>query len=342
MRQSTRLPALLPAYFVVLLFEVSAGAGFLEAQVRYRTTVPENFRRAASASDVVLARVPEGVEMSGGRVAGDWTEVTLEGWVWSASVRTEIQSDHDLRVTPQDGENLRVEPNGEVVARLSRGTLLDEVDRQGNWINVRRIGWMWSRSLEPVERASTGAAQPPPAPPVAADSNARLDRAVTAQQTSLYAVPDGDERAVLREDASVRVLARSGEWVRVQTEGWMKETDLRPAAGGVLQGVTGAEVRASPAEFEGRLLQWTVQYLAIQEADELRSEIPAGQRYMLARGPLPEAGFVYVTIPPAQLAAVERLAPLAQLVIIGRVRTARSRFLGNPIIELVDMAIRQQ
>jgi len=323
----------------MLLFEALAGAGFLEAQVRYRTTVPENFRRAASASDVVLARVTEGTEVMGGRVGGDWVEVTLEGWIWSASVQSEPQGDHDLRVVPQEGENLRAEPNGRVVARLSRGTLLDESGRQDNWIQVRRLGWMWSRSLALVDEAPTREVPPPP---VAADTNARLDRAVTAQQTSLLIIPDGEERAVLQGDAPVRVLARSGDWVRVQTEGWMRETDLRPAAAGVLEGVTGAEVRASPSEFEGRLLQWTVQYLAIQEADELRIEIPAGEPYMLARGPLPEAGFVYVMIPPGKLSEVERLAPWAQIVIIARVRAARSRYLGNPIVELIDMAIREQ
>ena len=323
----------------MLLFEVLAGASFLEAQVRYRTTVPENFRRAASASDAVLARVTEGTQVLGGRVGGDWVEVTLEGWIWSASVRSQAQGDHDLRVVPQEGENLRAEPNGRVLARLSRGTLLDEMGRQGNWIQVRRLGWMWSRSLELVGEAPTGEMS---APPVATDSTARLDRAVTAQQASLLTIPDGEERAVLRGDAPVRVLARSGDWVRVQTEGWIRETDLRPAAAGVLEGVTGAEVRASPSEFEGRLLQWTVQYLAIQEADELRIEIPAGVPYMLARGPLPEAGFVYVMIPPEKLSEVERLAPLAQIVIIGRVRSGRSRYLGNPIVELIDMAIREQ
>jgi hypothetical protein len=61
---------------------------------------------------------------------------------------------------------------------------------------------------------------------------------------------------------------------------------------------------------------------------------------MLARGPLPEAGFVYVVIPRAMLADVERIAPLAQLVIVARVRAARSRFLGNPVVDLIDMAIR--
>jgi hypothetical protein len=323
----------------MLLLEVLAGVGVLEAQVRYRTTVSENFRRSASSSEVVLARIPAGTEVLGGRVGGDWLEVTLEGWIWSASVQLEPQGDHDLRVIPQEGENLRDEPSGDIVARLSRGTLLDESSRRDNWVQVRRIGWMWSRSLELVDEAPP---QNTPAAPLATDANARLDRAVTAQQTSLLIVPDGEERAVVHVDAPLRVLARSGDWVRVQTEGWIRETDLRPAAAGVLEGVTGAEVRASPSEFEGRLLQWTIQYLAIQEADELRGEIPVGQPYMLARGPLPEAGFVYVMIPADKLPEVERLAPLAQIVIIGRVRAARSRYLGNPIVELVDMAIREQ
>ena len=339
MRQSSRLYPLLPACFGILLFEALAGVGFLEAQVRYRTTVSENFRRAASASEVVLARIPEGTIVLGGRVGGDWVEVTLEGWIWSASVQSDTQGDHDLRVLPQEGENLRDEPSGSILARLSRGTLLDEVSRQGNWIQVRRLGWMWSRSLELIGEPAPESSPPSPA---AADSSASLDRAMAAQQTSLLTIPDGEERAVLHADAPLRVLARSGDWVRVQTEGWVRETDLRPAAAGVLEGVTGAEVRSSPTEFEGRLLQWTVQFLAIQEADELRSEIPVGQPYMLARGPLPEAGFVYVMIPADKLTDVERLAPLAQVVIIGRVRAARSRYLGNPIVELVDLAIREQ
>ena len=337
MRQSSRLSPLLPACFVVMLLEVLAGASVLEAQARYRARVPENFRRAASSSDVVLARVLEGTELLGGRESGDWTEVTLEGWIWSASVQAQAQDDFDLRVTPQAGENLRIDPNGTIIARLSRGTFLNELDRQGNWVQVRRVGWMWSRSLEQITAAPVEETQPRG---VTADSSIRLDRAVTAQRAPLLTTPEGDERAVLGPETPVRVLARSGDWVRVQTEGWIRETDLRASAEGVLEGVTGAEVRASPSEFEGQLLQWTVQFLAIQEADELRSEIPVGQRYMLARGPLPEAGFVYVVIPQARLADVERLEPLTQVVIIARVRAARSRYLGNPIVELVDMAIR--
>jgi hypothetical protein len=129
--------------------------------------------------------------------------------------------------------------------------------------------------------------------------------------------------------------------VRVQTEGWVRESDLKPSSPGVLVGVSGAEVRSNPREFEGALLQWVVQYIAIQSADELRREIPEGQRYVLARGPLPEAGFVYIVLDDVQLTEIERLDPLTELVIIGRVRTARSQYLGNPVLDLVDLAVRR-
>jgi hypothetical protein len=284
----------------------------------------------------VLARVPAGAELAGSLSDAQWTEVTLEGWIWSASLSRTSQDGHNLRVMPGAGENLRAGPNGSIIARLSQGALLDEMERDGRWVRARRTGWMWSQSLgrlsstAPTARRSTSA-----------DSGISLDRAVIAHAATLRRVPDGDETAALRPETPVRVLARSGEWVRVQTEGWVKEADLRPSDQGVLVGVSGAEVRARPSEYEGRLLQWTVQYLAIQEADELRSDIPTGERYMLARGPLPEAGFVYVVLPTDRLADVERLAPLAQIVIIGRVRVARSQYLGNPIVDLVDMAARQ-
>jgi hypothetical protein len=106
-------------------------------------------------------------------------------------------------------------------------------------------------------------------------------------------------------------------------------------------GVTAAELRTRPGDFENKVVQWTLQYLSIATSDELRPEIPLGRRYMLARGPLPEAGFVYVTLSAEQLRLVERLAPLAQLVVTARVTVGRSRYLGNPVVELVDMQVRE-
>jgi hypothetical protein len=299
----------------------------------------ENFRREASADSPVLARVFAGAELPGAGGSADWTRVTLEGWIWSASVRPANQGVLNLRVMADGGENLRDTPNGTIVARISEGTYLDEVRREGSWIRVQRDGYMWSASLERVRSQSANVDEQQPG---ASDTLATLDRAMLAHQAPLLNVPRGNETATLQSETAVRVLTRSGDWVRVQTEGWVRESDLRPAADGVLEGVTGAEVRGRPGDYEGRLLQWTLQYLATQQADELRSEIPQGQTYILARGPLPEAGFVYVVLSQEQLSEVERLSPLTQVVVIGRVRVARSRYLGNPILDLIDIAVREQ
>ncbi len=128
--------------------------------------------------------------------------------------------------------------------------------------------------------------------------------------------------------------------MRVSTEGWVRQSDLAAAPPGILVGVSGAEVRARPSEYEGKLLRWTVQFIAVQSPDEVRRDIPAGTRYLLARGPVPETGFIYVVLTDVQAAQLEREEPLSELVIIGRVRTGRSHYLGNPVLTLVEVARR--
>ncbi len=316
----------------------------LLAQSRYRVQQSENFRKSPSPSAPVLARVSAGTVLPGAPANGEWVEVTLEGWIWAPSLSPD-PGEFDHRVSVQNGENLRAEPNGEIVARLETGTLLSEISRSTRWVRVQRTGYIWAQSLNGLD-GTTASASAPRRPSAAgsavSSADATLDRAVTARRATMHRVPEGDSAGTLANETPVRILVRSGEWVKVQTEGWIRESDLKSSVPGVLEGVSSAEVRSRPEAFEGKLLQWTLQYIAIQEADELRSEIPRGQRYMLARGPLPEAGFVYVTIPADKVSDVERLGPLTQVVIVGRLRTARSRYLGNPIIELIDLAVRQQ
>lgn len=353
MTQSSLLRSALPASLFALLWAATAPPTSLDAQteVRLRVIRNENFRQQPGPDARLLGRVFEGTEVSGARSQGGWTEVVLEGFIWAASVGRTDRDEFDLVVTASDGENLRGSPNGRVLARLAAGFLLEELGREGAWVRVRRKGWMWSRSLEPVRmggdspgsaRAGQPSAGNPPAREASgSDPQPDLERGVTVGLVQLRSVPGGPGIGTLEGGTPVRVLARSGEWVRVASEGWVREADLKPAAGGVLVGVTAAEVRSSPVAFEGKLVQWTVQYIALQTADELRREIPVGQRYMLARGPLPEAGFVYVILSPQQVAQVERLRPLAELVIIARIKVARSQFLGNPVVELVDLSVRR-
>lgn len=361
MPQSSPLRRALPACGLLMLVSVLHGSASLVAQDRYQLRWNENFRREPDRTGSRLAFLRGGIEVSGGARRGAWVEITVEGWVWAQSLRPDSREGHDLVVAAPNGENLRAAPNGRILGRLSEGCLLDEVERRRGWVRVRRIGWMFGQSLERVATAAPERPEPPqpadtiatperiapsgadrPAPGLrdTAAATVGLDRALTANRAQLRLTPDGPPAGELAEDTPVRILARSGEWVRVQTEGWMRQSDLRPSAPGVLVGVTGAEVRSRPTEFEGQVLQWAVQLISIQEADELRPEIPEGTSYMLARGPLPEAGFVYVVLSDEQLEQARRLTPLTELVILARVRAARSRYLGNPVLDLIEMAQR--
>jgi len=313
-------------------------------QQRLRVIRQENFRQEASTQGRLLASVPAGVEVLGGLAQNGWIPVSLEGWIWGASVGKSDRDGHSLAVTAGRGENLRTAPNGPVIARLLNGFLLDELSRQGGWVRARRTGWMPEGALALSTGDSTKApstASTDSAPPSNRQEGSVLDRALVARESEITSAPEGPRAGTLAAETPVRILTRSGDWVRVQTEAWMKEEDLRPTAPGLVAGLTAAELRSRPQEYEGKLVQWTLQYISMATADELRPEIPSGQRYLLARGPLPEAGFVYVTLSGAQEQAAEQLPPLAQIVVIARVRNGRSKFLGNPVVDLVEMRVRQ-
>lgn len=341
MQQSSRAQRPLPACLIALLLvTVCVAPG--TAQISYRVLRAEPFRQEAGPEGKELATVGAGVRLMGGEARDEWVEVVLDGWVWASSVGRSARDGHDLAITNSRGENLRVKPNGDVIARLLNGFLLDEVTRDGGWVRAKRTGWMAAAALGPstAEVLATGTAissAPDSDPPV---GHSALDRAVTTRPTPFARTPDTEPQGILGPETPVRLLARNGEWVRVQTEGWVRESDLRVGTSGVLVGVTAAELRARPQDFESKLVQWTLQSLSINVADELRPEIPLGRRYLLARGPLPEANFVYVSLDPQQLKEVERLQPLAQIIAIVRIRVPKTKYLGNPVVELVEMRVK--
>ena len=177
--------------------------------------------------------------------------------------------------------------------------------------------------------SATVAASPGAALPAGTDAGEMIRRA------ALSTSPGGGTIGQLDSGTVARVVAHAGGWSRVQVEAWIPDSVLRPYASGVIVGVSQAEVRANPGKFVGQMIEWTVQFVAVQKADELRPEIPAGRTYLLTRGPLPETGFVYVIVPPEQVAAFEALPPLKELTIRGTIRAVRTRYLPTPVLELV-------
>lgn len=305
----------------------------------------ENEAFVAEPGGVRLGRLPAGTRLVASGSRPGFTQVTLEGWIWSESVRSEQRDGHTLAVGRVGEENVRDAPNGTIVARLVGGALLDEVRRQGGWVRVRRTGWVATSSLAGAAARAAPAApvaqQPRPSAPettaaVAEAVDPRL--AIARRRVELRRAPGAAPAGTLEAEMPVRITARAGEWVRVEAQGWVRERELRPAGGAALNNVTAAELRADPERFRGRLLRWTIQFIALQTADDLRPDFQPGERYILARGPAPEYAFAYVVVPAAKLAEVERLTPLSSIAIIARVRSGSSALLANPVLELVDIA----
>ena len=315
----------------------------LPAQGRARVaTAGEWFYQAAAGKR--LAQVESGAVVEQGAAQGDWVAVTLDGWIFKTSVGPATVSGYDLAVTKAPSENLRAVPAGDVLAHLITGFALNRVGEQDSWVHVRRQGWMRRAALRPAaESAAATSAAGRPAPPDSGAPPPALDagRVRVARSTTLYRAPDtlavGGAEATLAPGAQLRTLGRAGEWTRVQLEGWVRSTELQAAPAGVLVGVSAAELRAEPDRYVGQALRWTLEIIAVRTADDLRPDIPDGATYLLARGPVPERGFVYVVVPESRRAAVEDLPPLATVQITARVRTGRSRFVGNPVVDLLSL-----
>jgi len=310
---------------VVCLAPLVIPGAAAQAQARFRVT-SESEWLYQQPEGKRLAQIASGAEVAGGEARGDWQAVTLDGWIFAPSVGASARAGADLAVTRAPEENLRDAPSGTLIAKLPQGFLLSKVGDENRWVHVQRAGWMKRAALEPVAASvrtavpDTGAVAPVAAAagvPTASDSGPDSVLVQAAHRTTLYRAPDGLEAGLLGQSTSLRVVARSGDWSRVQVEGWVKSADLATGGAGVLAGITAAELRTDPQRYVGQTLRWTLQYIAVQQADELRPEIPAGRAYLLARGPLPERGFVYVVVPDSKRSLVGSLTPLS-IIQIGR------------------------
>jgi hypothetical protein len=343
-----RLPACVSAVLLLLALP-------LHAQDQSEISTDTRLRKDPDGTPLVS--LPAGTEVEARDARGDWHEVEVEGWIFTSSTAPTTRDGFDLVVTASGGENIRESPNGEVIGRARTGALFRKLETQGAWTHVSRAGWVPrdavsttsspSASAAP-ERADTPAvaqgSTPSPQPvaaaqPVTSASAARppsdSDRASVSRETPLYATPQGGPFASLQIGTPARVLGRSGEWVRVQVEGWVRESDLEEAAGGALTGITAADVRSDPQRYVGKMVEWRLQLIAVQTADELRTEMPRGQNYLLTRGPLPEPGFVYVTVTPTQAAEFRALPALQELTLRVTIKAARTKYLTTPVVEYV-------
>ena len=139
--------------------------------------------------------------------------------------------------------------------------------------------------------------------------------------------------------ATVDVIGKDHDWVRVRLEGWVREADLA-VADITLRPLSAADVRANPAEAHGKLVRWEVEAVALQTADALRTGLQTGEKYLLALGPGAEKTLVYIVVPAALLQTARSLPPMAPVTVTARIRNGRSEPAGVPVLDLQSLTRR--
>jgi hypothetical protein len=305
---------------VALLLTLATTA--LAAQTPVR--LERELRFAKAPGTTPLGAFLSGAEIIVGRPSGGAVEIVLEGWLPSTSLGPMNRDGFDVTVTRRPTEQLRPATDGKPMARVSTNVGFQRLESDGKWTRVRRMVWVDQKAL----RVAAPASAPDPA---------ASDRGALSVATPLAIVPGGAAVGSADSGTGLRVLSHANGWTRVQLEVWVPDSAVRPSDEVALRGVSQAEVRADPARYVGKVVEWRLQFVAIQKADELRPEIPQGASYLLTRGPLPELGFVYVMIPRSLLPRFEALPSLRDLTVRGTLRSASTKYLPTPVLELVQV-----
>ena len=287
-----------------------------------------------------LATVLKDTPLTAGDREGQWVQVTLEGWIWAASIGATDRNGFNRLVSAPGGENLRDAPEGRVMARLLQGFLLDHVQDDGDWVKVRRTGWIWDESLTgpgaaPLQTPADPGSPPPSRPePIAAEGQTL---AIASGELGIRNVPAGDTAAVVRAGASFRIVERREGWARVRLEGWVPTGEFTTPDDSTVVNVSAAELRANPDQFNGSRVRWSVQLISLERAEPSRTDFYEGEPFILARAPDPGHGFVYLAVPPGLLDDVEEVSALRTIEILGQVRTGRSALMGVPVLDLLAL-----
>ncbi|HET9582403.1 MAG TPA: hypothetical protein VFP76_06265 [Gemmatimonadota bacterium] len=331
---------LLPTVLILVLVSAAVaaagranGGGLSDLEVVVEETVLK-----WSSTGRLLGHLHRGtpLERLGGR--GDWTRVGVHGWMWRRSL--EKAGDH-YQVTPVR-ENLREGPGGEILGTLERGVEVRRVGGNDKWFEIEMIGWLPDSAVRPPAGADaapggdgeprTDAAPPPASPsrPPAAPPAGRVTAGRLTEETGLRGSPGGTLVTTIPSGTVLRTLERRGAWTRVEVEGWVPSEAVSTDGGAAS---APEAVALAPDRFTGRRVQWTLEHVALQQAESWRSDFKDGEWYGLARVP-GRATYVYLVVPAALLDEFRGLSPFETIRIEGRVRTGRSELTGNPVIEV--------
>jgi hypothetical protein len=281
-----------------------------------------------------VATIRAGTEVASGPTRSGYVQVVLEGFVPARALGAARDS---FPVTIRDNStDLRrtASATAAAVADLRQGMGLMEVRRSGDWVLVRRTGWIRQPATaapsQPAAVVTTPARSPGPAIPDSASL-------VTSKKAELRESPGGRSIATLADSARIESLYRERGWVRVRVEGWVRDAEVDVADSSLRSALMPSDLRADPEGTKGKLVRWEVQKIALQNADPLQRDMARDEPYMLARGPGADHALVYLSLPPSLIVPARRIAPLAFVTVIARVRNGRSAPGGVPILDVQSL-----
>lgn len=105
-------------------------------------------------------------------------------------------------------ENLRAGPNGLVLGQVRDGIVLEVTGDDGRWVRIRLHGWVWSKSLQAIDRAG-------------------FDLVVSAEDgENIRGAPAGDIIGRLEEGMLLAQIESTTGWRRVEREVWIWKASL--------------------------------------------------------------------------------------------------------------------
>jgi hypothetical protein len=324
------------SWVLCILCSLFAGVEVVEGQSATLTT-EENFR--AQQNGTLLGQLRAGMSLEVLELTDEWVQFDLDGWVWTQSLQAVNRGSFDLVVSVEGGENIRGAAAGEILGRLEEGTLLETVERVSDWTRVRRRAWVWRGSVVLFGPDSSDGLQDRSRLTVRSTLVDGEEWALGGLADSpILSAPDGDTLAVSGPSTNLRVLARDGNWARVRLEGWIWLPQGSDGVEAVIRtDVTLASMAAAPDDFRGEVLQWDLQFISLERAEEIRTDFFVSEPFLLTRMEDGDQGFVYVAVPPERLGEAQGLSPLERIRVVGRVRTGSARLTGSPILELLSL-----
>ena len=323
-------------WLLCVLCSLFAFGEFVEGQSG-TLTKEENFR--AQQNGTLLGQLRAGMSLEVLEATDDWLQFDFDGWIWTRSLQEVNRGAFDLVVSVEGGENIRGGPGGEILGHVEQGTLLETVERVAGWARVRRRAWVWRSSvaLFGTDPSGDSAGRSGLTTPSSSVGVGQWAQGFSANAPVL-STPDGDTLATLASSTNLQVLAREGNWTRVRLEGWIWLPEGADEGAGVSPrtDATLASVVAAPDDYRGEVVQWDLQFISLERAEEIRTDFYETEPFLLTRMGDGYQSFVYVAIPPERLGEAQRLDPLERIRVLGRVRTGSARLTGSPILELLS------